>query len=247
MLTTVYQTSVNVKRPTVVTLAVEPYSRSVYPMNLAERMEWVLRERGLSHRKWAEAAGLSERYVSVTLHRARKDPDFRPDYLTMRKLADAAEVSIQWLAEGAGEPPRGSAKAPAAAPPPKETRVVRDDLPDALRALLVAYRGSDAEPEDFESLYRIVRDGRPMVAPGADVNMVEVMARWLDAARAVRLAGQPVNLETIAWWFATHGAPRAVAALDARSDALNAEADAELRALGAVPPTAPVLPRKPTG
>lgn len=80
------------------------YSRRVVPVTFAERVEWVLVNRRLSQEAWAEAAGLSRRYIATTLLRARKDPEYLPTYETLQRLAEAARVSFQWLAEGKGEP-----------------------------------------------------------------------------------------------------------------------------------------------
>lgn len=212
---------------------------------LADRLRWVLEQRSWTQEAWSRAAGLSANYLATTLYRARRDKDYRPDFNTMKALAGAAEVDVMWLAEGTGEP-----RATTAPPRPQESplapagvRVVKGDLSAPLRALLVAYRQSDVDPEDFEAVHQLVREGHGMMA-GEEAGLVAGMLAWLRAARRLRKEGQPVNFETLAWYLVTHGNPAHLRALDERSDALNAEAHRELEDLGVTPLPAPVMPKR---
>jgi hypothetical protein len=71
---------------------------------LADRMEEVLAKKGWSAREWARRANLrEEKHVSSLIDRSRKNPErLAGDINTFAKLADAAGVSLDWLALGRG-------------------------------------------------------------------------------------------------------------------------------------------------
>jgi hypothetical protein len=67
-------------------------------------MEQVLAKKGWSAREWARRAKLrEEKHVSSLIDRARKNPErLAGDINTFAKLAEAAGVSLDWLALGRG-------------------------------------------------------------------------------------------------------------------------------------------------
>lgn len=74
-------------------------------VNLLERLEWVLEEKGWKPGHWARLAGLKERtHVNTIMRRLRDKPESTLDMETAAKLAMAADVSLDWLALGRGSP-----------------------------------------------------------------------------------------------------------------------------------------------
>lgn len=208
--------------------------------SFSERVEWVLKRRGISGEQWARDAGLSPRYIATTLFRARANPAYLPEYKTLQKLADAGRVRFQWLAEGEGE----AEYPPGAAPPgPMPERVVVGQHSPAVRALLLAYRAGEYDPEDVLALLDVLRGGEAMLSDGDEATATAVMAAWLRAVHRLRAAGHPVTFGRIAWQVSA-GTERADESITARTVALNAEAKEELRGLGGEPPAEPVRPKK---
>lgn len=74
--------------------------------SLLERMEEVLERRKWSAQRWGREAGLSERsHVSGMMRLLRKSGrPFTGDLATWARLAEAADVSLDWLAFGKGNP-----------------------------------------------------------------------------------------------------------------------------------------------
>lgn len=64
---------------------------------LAERIEWVRENRGLSGRAWSLKAGLSPSFIGTFLTRARENPSASMDQEALRKLAAAADLSVAFL------------------------------------------------------------------------------------------------------------------------------------------------------
>lgn len=71
---------------------------------LAERIEWILKTRGISGRELARRAGLREPHVSVALRRLRENPSADIEAETLRKLAKGGAVSARWLLTDEGKP-----------------------------------------------------------------------------------------------------------------------------------------------
>lgn len=77
---------------------------------LSERIEWVVshgRELGQDNwnmSQWALRAGLQRTHVRTILERLEENPDAGIEHRTLQKLADAAGVSVCWLAFGSGAP-----------------------------------------------------------------------------------------------------------------------------------------------
>lgn len=74
-------------------------------VDLLERIEFVLESKNWSAREWAKRAKLSEQsHVSTIMRRLREDPEADVSIKVVGKLADAADVSLDWLALGRGTP-----------------------------------------------------------------------------------------------------------------------------------------------
>lgn len=213
------------------------YSDSPSVDTLAKRMRWVLSHVGLTQDEWSRAAGLSPGYVATTLTRATRNAGYAPSYEALQKLAAAASVDVRWLAEGRGRPML--AEQPQAPLPVPQMLTTRDDHPGLARAVLVAYRAGQYEP-DVLAILELIRTGAAMLPVSSEEEAAEVMAGWLAAARRLRLAGQPVTMHGLAW--EAHRTPPEQEAIKARSEALNHEAREELQRLGAEPPPVPVMP-----
>ena len=209
---------------------------TLHPMTaLAERIRLILREKGWSQRELSRRADLAGSHVSLILTRLGEKVSDE----TIAKIASAAGASVTWLRTGEGPMWAAGEPRPSA---PLPTVVVREDLPPEVRALARAFQMGAYDVEEFDALRELLRHGKPQLAPGADP--VAIMSVWLAAARRMRLQGIPVTMENLAFTLAGANAGAILTALGDRTDALNDEAVAELRALGAEPPPAPVLPPK---
>ena len=202
-----------------------------------DRAAWVIAHRVGTAEEWAQRMGRSGSYVRVLLSRAR-DADALPAPDVLRTLAEAAGVDPEWLASGTGPTPHAAPAHPRAtvgrprAPrptPPGGTPI--DATNPLLRSLLLAWRSSDCEPEDYEALASLIRGGAAQLAASTDDQAAEVLARWLQLARRLRLAGKPVTFESLAYE-------------GMRPVALDTEGRDELAALGATPPAAPVTVKR---
>jgi transcriptional regulator with XRE-family HTH domain len=71
---------------------------------LAARLRWILEQRGVSQRALAIKAGLAPSHVSLILNHLGD----RVAMETIRKLAEAASVSVDWLASGEGAADAGA-------------------------------------------------------------------------------------------------------------------------------------------
>jgi hypothetical protein len=75
--------------------------------SLAERISWVLRNRKdvvTNESAWSVKAGLARTHVNGLRRRLREDASSGVELETLRKLANAAEVSVEWFAHGTGAP-----------------------------------------------------------------------------------------------------------------------------------------------
>ena len=71
---------------------------------LEDRLRWVMEHRKWSMSKWSIKAGFSERStLEKALKRMRDNPNASMSVDTLVKLANAAAVSVEWLATGKGE------------------------------------------------------------------------------------------------------------------------------------------------
>jgi transcriptional regulator with XRE-family HTH domain len=72
--------------------------------NLASRLRWILRMRGWSQRKLSKKASLSAAHIGQILARAKKGGGESIETDTLTSIANAAGVSVDWLASGRGAP-----------------------------------------------------------------------------------------------------------------------------------------------
>lgn len=134
---------------------------------LAERIDWVLKNRGLNMASWGLKAGLSRGVVSQALKREGEGNGGGFGSVNNLKLAEAAAVDPAWLSTGQGEPePGGRAVAqPSLANPAIDTQQIANaaarmlveldglTLPDAL---LLVYDVRLSEPT-VDGYYRTAR------------------------------------------------------------------------------------------
>jgi len=198
--------------------------------SFADRVQWVISERVGTAEEWATRIGKSGGYVRTMLSRAKAD-DSRPPAEVLRQLADAAEVDLAWLDKGIGTRPASAprqqpARARASRPTPANGTPL-DTANPLLRALLLAWRGSDCDPEDYEALASIIRGGAGQLAATTDDQASAILTRWLGIARRLRLAGKPVTFETLAYE-------------GMRPAAVDAQGASELASLGGTAPASPV-------
>jgi pyruvate/2-oxoglutarate dehydrogenase complex dihydrolipoamide acyltransferase (E2) component len=73
-------------------------------MTLAERLEFILKQNNWNAGVWARRAKLHRSHVYGLIKAAREGDTKKLAYETARKLARAAGVSVEWLAEGIGTP-----------------------------------------------------------------------------------------------------------------------------------------------
>lgn len=72
-------------------------------VDLLERIEQILHDRNWSAAEWTRRAGLKEKsHLSTLIDRLRKNPKATLDLRTAAALADAAGISLDWLALGRG-------------------------------------------------------------------------------------------------------------------------------------------------
>jgi hypothetical protein len=118
--------------------------------------------------------------------------------------------------------------------------VVQEDRPGLAGAVLLAFRAGDYEPDDVLAVLDILRTGASLLPVTSEAEAVEVMAGWLAAAKRLRLLGQPVTIQALAWQ--AHRGTNEAAAVAARSAVMNHEAQEAARELGVEPPPTPVRP-----
>lgn len=200
------------------------------------RLERVLKARGWTPYEWAKRAGVSGATVTNMIGRGAKGA--RTPSLT--KMAEVAGVSFEWLANGNGPmepvpaPPSALASSPIVAhgtdPTPAESAVVEAYGRDPGRAT----------PDDVVVAQKLAY-GAPFNMPDDREAVVAMMGRFLGAVAKLRREGRPVTTADVMWELARKTtSPHQAAATEARDEALNAEARAELAEQGAEPPRVPV-------
>jgi transcriptional regulator with XRE-family HTH domain len=206
---------------------------------LAERLRTALKHAGLNQKQLEESAGLSLGYMSRVLRGQRE----RIDAARIDKIARVCGVDFEWLstAKGAMVPRRAG-----------DEEVGHDvmvtttstDEPNPLEdALAVAFRQGHFALTDLDAVRGLVRNGAALLRDKE--HLVDAARSWLHAAAALRKANTPVTFATLAWQVTALGSQRVSQAYATRDEALNREAEQELRALGADAPREAVkVPRK---
>lgn len=182
-----------------------------------ERLRHAVDHSSMTQSALAAAMGVSNNYISATLAKSRKNPDFRPDLDSLRKLSRAARVSLRWLETGEGDPDDVHLEELGAERPKEPVRVTakgsraagavtlqRNDYPVHILAILEAFRRSDVAPEDAYAAIVAASEGRAML-PKEHEAAVAAMDRLLRAARRLRQEGQEVTMESLAWVVLRNG------------------------------------------
>lgn len=168
-------------------------------------------------------AGLSPGYLRTLLTRLRSGKPHGASHDTMQRLAAAARVPLAWLEDGVGAMEGGDAPAPVPVLPP--VPIARGEPPaDLADAVVLAFDASRHDPADVRALLDMLRDGRAMHRPQ---DPVATMRALLDGIHGARMDGAPLSWLELA--LRAHPAGRK--AVEARSDELNGDGDAELAAL----------------
>ncbi|MBL8600790.1 MAG: helix-turn-helix transcriptional regulator [Myxococcales bacterium] len=72
---------------------------------LAERVKWLIEDRGVDQRSFGAEAGLADSFVSALFRRARRDPKASVGAEALAAIANTWEVAPEWLLSGEGEAP----------------------------------------------------------------------------------------------------------------------------------------------
>lgn len=214
---------------------------------LDERLRRALHHAGLNQKQLEDRAGLTRGYLSRVVNGERS----RVEAGKLSRIAHACGVDFAWLSTGDGAMLPASVTTTATPPPPSATRdepvtegavtVQRDTNNPFEVALADAFRrGKDFVLGDLDAVRGLLRNGASLLKDEA--NLVDAATSWLRAVSTLRRDGRPVTFETAMYRMATLGSERSARALDARTEALNAEARLELQKLGAEPPRQPVMP-----
>lgn len=192
---------------------------------------------GLSEKQWSLKAGYSEGYIKQARHQAAREEDFRLSEDGAEQLAKAIGISAVWLRDG-----RGEMASPPALPTLPNSTLLDDAASSPSEAALIEAYGRDpsiATPEDVIAARKLVYDAPHLAADNREA-LVMRMGRFLRAVAKLRRDEEPVTMAAVMWELTSADSPRQRAAVVARDVELNAEALAELRALGAEPPREPV-------
>lgn len=167
-------------------------------MDLLQRIDWVMQQRGTNPNRWSEDAGLTRTHVRTMRSKLEKGRDPNPTRQTMESLARAANVSIAWLLTGHGawEPYEGEGAAVQAqpsepespTPPPiSDTITTLDATQDLINA---AYNPERHKPSDVIPVEEALRVGAPLRR--TDQDPVEHVRLLLDTAAKYREKGERV-------------------------------------------------------
>lgn len=212
---------------------------------LDDRLRRALNHAGLNQKQLEDRAGLTRGYLSRVVNGERS----RVEAGKLSRIAHACGVDFAWLSTGEGAMLPTSVTSTAAPPPatreepsPEGGVTVQRDTNNPFEvALADAFRrGKDFVLGDLDAVRGLLRNGASLLKDEA--NLVEAATSWLRAVSTLRRDGRPVTFETAMYRMATLGSERSARALDARTEALNAEARLELQKLGAEPPRQPVMP-----
>lgn len=103
---------------------------------IARRIQEIARERGWTLREFARRANLPSGYVGTLVSRIRRTPNTGIEAETLRKIANGARVSLEWLVSGDGERDAATLTASDAITAAEALRLVETIDPRLLRALV---------------------------------------------------------------------------------------------------------------
>jgi transcriptional regulator with XRE-family HTH domain len=72
--------------------------------SVADRIQWILDQRGISQRELARRSGLKGAHIGVIISRSRRNPGANIENDTLAAIARGGEVALRWLATGQGSP-----------------------------------------------------------------------------------------------------------------------------------------------
>lgn len=160
---------------------------------LADRIEEILRLRGITQRELARRAGLAtEQHINTILRRLRANPDADIERETLAAIARGGGVSFIWLATGKGRPddidPAPAMKTSERAPErssaigaTSERYYVDDDLQWCIDQ---AWNRDRHLPADIRSVLAFGQKRGPLLRRDAD--MIELVGGWLNVAASLR-------------------------------------------------------------
>jgi len=193
-------------------------------MDLLERIDWVLKQRGTNPNRWSEDAGLTRTHVRTMRSKLKKNVDPNPTRHTMEALAKAANISLSWFLTGIGawepyegEPapgtipqaPPGSLVAAKSPEPPPVTPPAKSDVREKY---VVDHWFPDEVEDTFVKAVKIqahidyparqsrpakvfLRESKAEMAKG--YNRVDLMIAALEAARELDEEGIEPTEKTI--------------------------------------------------
>lgn len=221
---------------------------------LAERLRLSMKAAGLNQAELERAAGLTVGFMSRPLsgrrHSMAADRSAR--------IAQVLGVAVEWLATGNGPSGRDDLGPPVVEAPtgrvadnssrgaPEAARPVVAVDPEGQRrfghALAEAFRRGAFELEDLDAIRSLLQNAGALLRDASD--LVDAAEAWMRAAASLRQERRPVTIETLAYRMYSQGVARAEQGMRDRSEALNDEADRQLRSLGAEVPAKPVVELK---
>lgn len=146
-----------------------------------ERIRWILTSKNLSESALSKKAGLARSHVGSYL--ADRIHSLSDD--TLDAIAHAANVRLEWLRDGIGDPSDAL---------DIQRGIAHESLLDALATSF--RRHSDASIADLDAVRRLVQGESAPKIPAE--HAVDILSGWLTAARALRLRGDAVTWDTLA-------------------------------------------------
>lgn len=148
---------------------------------VCERIRWILESKNLSESALSKKAGLARSHVGSYL----ADRIHALSDETLAALARAADVRVEWLRDGIGDPSSAL---------DIQRGIEHESLLDAL--VTAFRRHPDANMSDLDAVRRLIQgDAAPKIPME---RAVDILSGWLTASRALRLRGDLVSWDTLA-------------------------------------------------
>lgn len=165
--------------------------------SIGDRIEQVQQRLGISYREWARRAGLGETQISVMVRRYRENPDREVTVPTLKAIASAVGVSLQWLLTGAGTPDSLDSDEPSRT---ESSEPIAENIPGYLD---VEAGDRRAHPEMEEEHWISGRKAAAYVihgpaAPGDAIKLARLAKEFADPARVRKaFADQEARLKAM--------------------------------------------------
>jgi transcriptional regulator with XRE-family HTH domain len=209
------------------TIVASVYDRAM--ASVGDRIREVMKKLDVeSASELGRRAGIPGQTVTNILRSADKDPSYTPRRATLESIAKAAGVSVVWLEHGVD----GRAAADLTLEREPEHTPGDDEVPLETAALRVMDRDRHTL-RDLDAVRAAIHAAPRKEILGADLG--ETATRLLDAARGLRLEGEPATPTAILWRVAVGRHQRGAELVDELDEAEEAEVNASLRAKGLVP------------